>query len=88
MNLKLTEQLIRFDGQAYERYDSDLCIETDVFNKIIQSMGGYIYNTCVGKLGDALIFNGFRWISVTAKSFGDCKNYINLFTNTYLEEAA
>lgn len=53
----------------YSRYMSNVYVPDDGFKKAIELMGGYIYNTVVGKIGSIIVFNGFTWVSVTSDSF-------------------
>lgn len=48
----------------YSRYSSSEIIHDNEFRIAIEKLGGYVYNTAVGKIGDIVIFNGYTWISV------------------------
>lgn len=61
----------------YSRYSSGKRIEDKNFAEAIKKLGGYIYNTCVGKIGDVVIFNGFTWVSVhDVDSFGTADSWL------------
>ena len=81
--MKFKESRIENYGDHVEyrmNYTLDTLLEDDVFKNIIESLGGYVYNVSVGKIGDVIIFNGITWLSVkTRKSFASSKAWARKF---------
>lgn len=63
-DLSLIERMIFRENDYYSRYRLKNIVEDDPFRVAIEKLGGYVYNVCVGKIGDVIIFNGFTWVSV------------------------
>lgn len=65
-DLSLIERRLLGGKDYYSRYRYSLnnIVGDDPFRVAIEKLGGYVYNVCVGKIGDVIIFNGFTWVSV------------------------
>ena len=75
-NLTLVERRTNNLEGHYSRYLSSSFIDDKHFDDIIKELGGYTYNTCVGKVGNITIFNGFTWISVSdVNSYEECDKW-------------
>lgn len=73
------------DEQHYSRYKAAHLIEDDIFNKVIKSMGGYVYNLCVGVVGKYKIFNGITWVGIHSDSYDKNDELISQFEAILLE---
>lgn len=61
----------------YRKKAEDDFITDEDFARVINEFGGYVYNLCVGVVGDVEIFNGYTWISVTmAGTYQDCDKWV------------
>lgn len=75
-NLSLIERRILGEKDYYSRYRFNSLVQDDPFRIAIEKLGGYVYNVCVGKIGDVIIFNGYTWMSVHGvKSYEDGDNW-------------
>lgn len=63
---KIVERSQWKPGDPYSRYAyrSSEIINSKVFKKIIESLGGYVYNNCVGRICNYTISNGYTWVGV------------------------
>ena len=84
INLTPTER--RKEGNRYySRYMLARYVDNGRFTKTIHSLGGYVYNTHVGKIGEATIFNGGTWLSVkNSESYKDNDEWAKRFEQAFV----
>ena len=75
------------EGKRYHiRFDLNKLVERNSyladkdFKNIIEKIGGYVYNVCVGRMESGTIFNGSTWLSFeSAESFEDSEGLFRKF---------
>lgn len=71
--LSVAERCIWRNESFYTKYTPTFFIDNEHFAAAMKRLGGYVYNTSVGKVGTVIIFNGYTWLSVhDVPSYEDC----------------
>lgn len=65
--MTIIEERRWFVDEFYTRVKTKEPINNDTFQHAISALGGYVYNVCVGIMGDVSIFNGVTWMSAGNK---------------------
>lgn len=60
----------------YAHYKPDYFITDEQFKAAVEKLGGYVYNTCVGKVGDVTLFSGYTWMAVwDVNTYEECDQW-------------
>lgn len=83
--LSVTERRLQPEDDHYTRYEPAYFIDDHFFKKTIESIGGYVYNMSVGRIGSLVIFNGFTWLAVHGvDSYKSCDHWARKFEQAFL----